>query len=286
MALGALEISRRRVLPARAASAIFWRAAGDGAAVKNDSTVRRVRVGNVDLVLELPLKYRQNWAIAFGQRALQDRVALDVFAHAAVSARAIFDVGMNAGSYLYTAVGHRHPDVPIIGFEPDEQMAAAVRSNVERNALSNVAIETCAVSATSGTAQLYRAPSDQMHTLEPSFLERVGTPIVGQEQVRTISLDDAAAQRNVSPDLIKIDVEGHEEGVIRGASSILDRLRPTLVIELGERSADGALFAELIERGYSGSLLGETVIPLRSHAEFLSSRGRGFENYMFRFHGR
>lgn len=275
-------MSRRRLLPSHVASALFWRVAGDGEAVRRDSTVRRVRVGSTDLMLELPLRYRQNWSIALGQKPAQDRVALHVFAEAAASARAIFDVGMNAGSYLYTAIRHRQAGVPIVGFEPDERICAAVRSNVERNALPDVTIETCAVSAASGTAKLHRARSDQMHTLEPSFLKSVGSAVLGQEEVRTVSIDDYAAGRGLEPDLIKIDVEGHEHGVISGAGAVIDTVRPTLLIELSHESADGVLFEELRERGYDAALLAERVIPIRSRDEFVASRDSGFENYMFR----
>ena len=276
-----LEVSRRGLLPPRAASAMFWRAAGDGAAIEDDSRTRRVRIGAADLLLELPLRYHQNWSIALGQMPAQDRLALDVFARLAATAQGIFDVGMNAGSYLYTAIGSRRPGVPIVGFEPDEDISAIVRGNVERNHLTNVAIDTCAVSSATGRARLHRASSDQMHTLERAFLEDLGSPIVGEADVRTISLDDATAAHGIEPDLIKIDVEGHEAQVVQGAADLIDRVRPTLIVEMGHASADGELFAELLERGYTASLLAVTAVSVRSRDEFIAARPRGFENYLF-----
>jgi FkbM family methyltransferase len=280
-ALSLLELSRRHLIPGRGASAAFWAMAGDGAAIATDSEVRQVRIGEIDLSLVLPLRYRQNWSIALGRMPTQDRMALDVFARAATSARAIFDVGMNAGSYLYTAVGYRQPGVPVVGFEPDPQISAAVRANIERNALTNVIIETCAVSAVSGTARLHRASSDQMHSLDRAFLDRAGSLVVGQEDVRTVTIDDAAADCGLDPDLIKIDVEGHEAAVIRGAAGVIDRTRPTLLLEMGAASADGALFETLLGYGYKAALLATSVIPLESRSAFMLSRERGFENYLF-----
>jgi FkbM family methyltransferase len=280
-----MEAHRRHLLPSRAASAVFWRLVGDGAAIEHDAIVRRIRFGDVDLVLELPLRYHQNWSIALGQMPAQDRLALTAFARAAKTASASLDVGMNAGSYLYTAIGHRRPGATVVGFEPDEAMSSLVRRNIVRNDLHNVTIETCAVSAASGTAQLHRASSDQMHSLEPSFLERISSSVVGQEEVATVSIDDFVAERGLEPDLIKIDVEGHEATVIRGARSVLDDFRPTLIVELGSKSADGELFERLLRRGYSASLLAGTAIPVRSRGEFLSTRRPGFENYLFSCHG-
>ena len=53
---------------------------------------------------------------------------------------------MNAGTYLYTAIGHRLDGVPVVGFEPDALMSEAVRANLQRNKVKHVTIETCAVS--------------------------------------------------------------------------------------------------------------------------------------------
>jgi hypothetical protein len=104
---------------------------------------------------------------------------------------------------------------------------------------------------------------------------------VGEAEVRTVSLDDIVADRGIEPDLIKIDVEGHEAQVVQGASDLIDRVRPTIIIEMGHASADGALFAKLLDRGYKASLLAETVVAIGSGEEFISARPRGFENYLF-----
>ena len=58
---------------------------------------------------------------------------------------------------------------------------------------------------------------------------------------------------------IKIDVEGHELSVLRGAEKTLDRNRPLLLIEIEERHLpSGSLadaFAEVESRGYAGEYL-------------------------------
>jgi FkbM family methyltransferase len=58
--------------------------------------------------------------------------------------------------------------------------------------------------------------------------------------------------------LIKIDVEGHEESVLRGAQKIIQRDRPTVIVEIEERHNPGglgrirALFADM---NYVGTAL-------------------------------
>ena len=83
----------------------------------------------------------------------------------------------------------------------------------------------------------------------------------GQEQrIETICLDDAVKQAGISHvDVIKVDVEGFELGVFRGASSILSQSRaPVIVFEFNDwaeerpeahqRAGDAQRF--LLECGY------------------------------------
>jgi hypothetical protein len=68
---------------------------------------------------------------------------------------------------------------------------------------------------------------------------RIGAACLGHDtlQVPLRSLDSLAAERDLArPDLIKIDVEGHERRVLDGAAAILDRHRPVLVIETGHEA--------------------------------------------------
>jgi hypothetical protein len=58
--------------------------------------------------------------------------------------------------------------------------------------------------------------------------------------------------------VIKVDVEGHEESVIAGATETLGRDTPNLVLELEERHKEGCVErtdAQLRELGYAGLFL-------------------------------
>ncbi len=49
---------------------------------------------------------------------------------------------------------------------------------------------------------------------------------------RQVSLDDFCAENNISPDVIKIDVEGAEAGVLKGARNILLTCRPKIILSV------------------------------------------------------
>jgi FkbM family methyltransferase len=65
-------------------------------------------------------------------------------------------------------------------------------------------------------------------------------------EVRTLTLDTAAA--NGSVDMMKIDVEGHEEAVVRGARETIERSRPLIVFECFHGGDE--ICAHLAELGY------------------------------------
>lgn len=52
--------------------------------------------------------------------------------------------------------------------------------------------------------------------------------------VPVITLDDLMAASEVPPSLVKIDVEGAEIAVLRGATNLLRDVRPRIYIEIGE----------------------------------------------------
>ena len=52
-------------------------------------------------------------------------------------------------------------------------------------------------------------------------------------KVKTIKLDDIIKNRKIG--FIKIDVEGHEKNVIKGASKIIKKNKPNMLVEIEER---------------------------------------------------
>lgn len=133
-----------------------------------------------------------------------------------------FDVGANFGQFALMA-GRRVGEAgQVHAFEPSGEMVRQARANVELNGLDHVVVNHVAVSDRPGTLALkVCAPGQE------SF-NSLGTPMRGADQVaatetvRAITLDDYAAEHGIERvDLIKIDVEGAELAVVRGAARLL-----------------------------------------------------------------
>jgi FkbM family methyltransferase len=141
------------------------------------------------------------------------------------------DVGANVGAVLESIV-RLAPSGRHIAYEPipelAEQLATRFPSvDVRRAALSDVA-------GTTEFAHVLNAPAYsglKQRELPP------GSGEVRQIQVRTERLDDVVEDGYV-PTLVKIDVEGAELSVMRGAEQTLRRHRPFVLFEHGVGGAD------------------------------------------------
>lgn len=144
------------------------------------------------------------------------------------------DVGAHAGwislasSRLVGATGQ------VVAIEPSPALASLIRYHCRINRVNSIAIEEFAVADSSGIADffIHNQGISSINSLFESAVAREApseSP-VDKIYVRTRSLDDYCASRKLIPDLIKIDVEGAELLVIKGASRILSKHKPTLII--------------------------------------------------------
>lgn len=162
----------------------------------------------------------------------------------------VFDVGANTGVYAMATLAVA-PGACVHAFEPVAHIARALAANLASNDLSEqVHLNACAVSDRPGTVDMH-VPDE---TWGNATMSRAGfRGLRGHvEQVHAVTLDAYVAEHGVPRiDLLKIDVEGHEDAVLRGARRVLDKHRPAVLCEcLPELNAD-AVNRILLEAGYS-----------------------------------
>jgi FkbM family methyltransferase len=137
------------------------------------------------------------------------------------------DVGANNGFFYSLQVARRRPGARVFAFEPDPRILPHLERNVQRNGLANqIEIVAQAVSDTTGRLRL----TDGLGA--SGYLLGREDPSPGIE-VDVTSLDSFAEQRGLDRiDLIKVDIEGHEERMLHGCRGVLAEFGPTLVLEL------------------------------------------------------
>ncbi len=137
----------------------------------------------------------------------------------------VLDVGANIGWFSWR-VGQSHPGAHILAFEPQSDNLARLRQMAAAAAL-DTEIHPCACGASAGTATLHLR-SSVTHSLDPAWhLDLAdGLGAVRSEQVEVATIDAVCDRRGLQGiDLLKVDVEGFEVDVLRGARSMLERTR-------------------------------------------------------------
>ena len=136
----------------------------------------------------------------------------------------IGDIGANQGIYtlFFSSLA---PFGYVYAFEPDPCLFASLEENVRRNQANNVRLFKAA--AASHAARLPLQPG--LFNRGDNQILRAGRSGTGTINVEAISLDEAIPEQRL--DLLKIDVQGFEVEVLKGAQEIL-LTNPDLLIYL------------------------------------------------------
>ena len=166
--------------------------------------------------------------------AYNDELALRLTA--ALCEGDFLDVGAHIGS-VSAAVLRRHPEARIIAIEAVPEKAAWLKRR-----FPGIDVRECAVADRRGRAT-FHVDLDQ-----PGYSSLLGTPSKHASRaidVELLPLDELLPAPSVS--FVKIDVEGAEIEVLRGAPALTARCRPLFVFEsalLGDPPAIWHWFAE------------------------------------------
>lgn len=167
----------------------------------------------------------------------------------------VFDVGGYAGAYARAARSAFGARARIHCFEPNPVMYAGLEERVAGD--NAITCHRLALSDERGSARLFvdRQGSSRASLVEGSF-EVIERPATESFEVATETVDDVARAEDVERiDVLKIDVEGHELAVLRGARNLLARRAVEVIqFEFGEANLASRTylrdFHELLGTGY------------------------------------
>ena len=134
----------------------------------------------------------------------------------------IFDIGANNGfiaTQLAQLLRKNHPR--IYAFEPVPTTFAQLQKSIDSLGLNNFVFPDC--HAMSDSIDKTRLFYDPRHSLFAQIRSDGENVRVGAEsiEVTTTTVDEAMDQLRVTPHLLKVDVEGFEPRVLKGASRVL-----------------------------------------------------------------
>lgn len=155
----------------------------------------------------------------------------------------VLDVGANIGAHTLPLARLAGPAGEVVAFEPQRVLFQTLCANMALNSVTNARCLPYAVGAAAGEIDAPRPD----YARPGSF----GSLAVGgpgpAERVRVVTVDSLALDRCR---LIKVDVEGYEEQVLRGAAGTLERLRPVLYVENDREERSAALVRYVAGLGY------------------------------------
>ena len=177
----------------------------------------------------------------------------------------VVDVGAHIGIFAAKAAYQIGSRGIVLAIEPEPRNYRLLQENIHRNSLQNVITLNRAASDTSGVRplQVLEGGRTAGHSIAPSHTNLRArqfddSKFVG---VRCDTLDNMIAEQGLRKvDLIKIDVEGHEPNVMRGAASTIARFCPKIIVESKPGSARSAQTAEILA-GYGYRVVGLAPFP-------------------------
>jgi FkbM family methyltransferase len=151
----------------------------------------------------------------------------------------VFDIGANLGLFAFAAASMAGTTGRVIALEPDPFFVHLIcrSSRLQTNPRAPVHVFQAAAAAEPGVAQFVVA----RHGRSSSFLkEHAGRSSAGGRRTEFPVLTttvDWLAERLGPPTLLKIDVEGSEAAVLRGAAETLREHHPRMILEVGPETA-------------------------------------------------
>lgn len=189
----------------------------------------------------------------------------------------VLDVGASTGLFsMLAAVGC--PERQVHAFEPAPETYRYLTENLEKNGLNNVAPVCGCLLDFDGEAPLYLNHS--------AALPFSSSNIAGYRDAKlaltasAMKIDTYAEMNNLPPiDLIKIDAEGNDHLVLKGAKGVLERDQPLIICEVLHEDTDRLLNTVLEGSNYRYYMI--TDDGLVEQHSILGDNAYRYRNFLF-----
>ena len=184
--------------------------------------------------LKMPLRNEQSWldwdnAVSVIGHDPDVKLTYQNLLSGEPGIKTFFDIGANYGTHSLLLLSQ---GISTVSFEPNYSLNESFQLLCKENNLEG-RMENYALSDTSGRVKLhFPADATWLGTIvdsEASVLKE--SHQMQSIEVPMITLDEYVRTMNTIPDLIKIDTEGNEISVLKGARELIKNRRPLIIFE-------------------------------------------------------
>jgi FkbM family methyltransferase len=165
----------------------------------------------------------------------------------------VIDVGAHVGAHSVPLARAIAPSGVLLAFEPQGFLFDLLAANLSRNGVSNARLHNAGCGGRCAVATFpapdYGQPANfGARSFTTPELSHAGADAPGHDRVSIVSIDSCCDLDQLR--LIKVDVEGMELDVLKGAKDVIRRLRPILYVENENPARSEALLQWLKDAGY------------------------------------
>lgn len=141
----------------------------------------------------------------------------------------VIDVGANLGFYSLLLLDLVGADGQIFSFEPSKYIFEKLKKNIDANKAQNIHLFNYGCGDREFKSVLYVDKEySGMTSMNKEELKKIA-----EEEVSIVTIDGIFCEKNIKIDFIKIDTEGYEYSVLRGAYKLINKYKPIILVELG-----------------------------------------------------
>jgi FkbM family methyltransferase len=153
------------------------------------------------------------------------------FMKVAAKAKVFWDIGALFGFFSF-AFTLRSADRQALAFEPNPNSRAKLEECLPLNPNAKIEVFDFAVGLPGKVVEFERGFHYTAVTDASAGADEENSAHLDTVAIKTMSIDELIDRKFAAPDIIKIDVEGHEFDVLQGARELLLAKKPVLCLEL------------------------------------------------------
>lgn len=146
-----------------------------------------------------------------------------------------YDIGAHIGFFSLIAARLVGKEGAVFAFEPDPENVARIEEHIQRNELNQVQVVPLAVWSASEQRLYFQRASEFSSRNTGAIVQTPTSTGIDVIEVQTITLDEFV-QNHRPPTLVKVDVEGGESEVLKGAIWTFEIVRPLLICEVHDEA--------------------------------------------------